>query len=60
MGIRLTGGRVGAQVARPNDTRYLYSGDGSFMMNNAPGAGHRKTRAVTVASLTDNQRLGIV
>jgi acetolactate synthase-1/2/3 large subunit len=51
---------VGAQVARPDDTVIVVSGDGSFMMNvQELGTIKRKKLPIKIL-LIDNQRLGMV
>ncbi|MCG6201942.1 acetolactate synthase 2 catalytic subunit [Psychromonas antarctica] len=51
---------VGAQMARPNDTVIVVSGDGSFMMNvQELGTIKRKKLPIKIV-LIDNQRLGMV
>lgn len=51
---------VGAQMARPDDTVIVVSGDGSFMMNvQELGTIKRKKLPVKIV-LIDNQRLGMV
>ena len=51
---------VGAQVARPDDTVVLVSGDGSFMMNVQELGTLKRAQLPVKMVLLDNQRLGMV
>lgn len=51
---------VGAQMARPDDTVVLVSGDGSFMMNVQELGTIRRAQLPIKIVLMDNQRLGMV
>ena len=51
---------VGAQMARPQDTVVLVSGDGSFMMNVQELGTLRRASLPVKMVLLDNQRLGMV
>ncbi|QIZ78055.1 acetolactate synthase 2 catalytic subunit [Ferrimonas lipolytica] len=51
---------IGAQLARPDDTSILVSGDGSFMMNVQELTTIKRAKVPVKIIILDNQRLGMV